>query len=319
MVSTEPSVFLFIGGEKHLKEKAIGELSLSLFGSTSKDLDYKTFYGNEANAREILDCVTTLPFLASKRFVVIKDFEKLSRDDRLRIAEYIKKPYKSTCLVIDTESDSVLKDVPDIPASVKVKRFDPLSGSQIPLWIKDFVSSRDKKIEQGAVEELSELGGDNMFLISQELEKLITFIGARDEISLDDVYKMVGRPLARSAFEIVDAISVKNVDDAVRAAGDITMGGRKAYEVIGLLCWHFKRILKAKSLERGGMSDYAISGILRIRKSDSKVFFNQMKSLTVSDIESKMKILLEADLDIKNTKFNPSLILEIALVRLCLG
>jgi len=319
MVNTEPSVFLFIGGEKHLKEKALDELAASLFGGLSKDLDYKIFYGNEASARDILDCVTTLPFLASKRLVVVKDFEKLPKEDRLRISDYIKKPSRNSCLVLDLEDDSIIRSNPSAFKDVKVKRLEPLSDLQLPGWIKEFVSSNKKKISAEAVDALSELGGDNTLLLSKEIEKLISFIGDKDEISLDDVDELVGRPLARSAFEIVDAVSAKDVGSAVKASGDIIISGKKPFEVIGLLCWHFKRILKAKALERGGMSNYAISGMLKIRKSDSRVFFNQMKSLSTADIESKMKILLEADLDIKSTKFNPSLILEIALVRLCLG
>ena len=114
MVNPRPSVFLFAGNDTYSKEQAIKKLKSSLLDSSSLELDYKVFDGVDAEVRDILDYVSTIPFLASKRLVIIKHFEKFSKEDTSRLISYIKNPIKSTCLVLDAEDDSLLKDYPGI-------------------------------------------------------------------------------------------------------------------------------------------------------------------------------------------------------------
>jgi DNA polymerase III subunit delta len=108
MVILSSPVIFFVGDEKYLKEKAINELRSSILDSSSGELDYKVLHGNDTSAEEILNCVSTIPFFSSKRLVVIRDFEKLSKEDSDRIISYIRKPYQYTCLVVDIKDDDIL-------------------------------------------------------------------------------------------------------------------------------------------------------------------------------------------------------------------
>lgn len=319
MVESKVPVFLFIGEDDYLREKAIKDLSSSLLDSSSRELDYKVFYGGETSAREILDVAATMPFLASRRLVVIKDFEKLSKEDIDRIITYLRKPSESTCLVLETKDDSVTKEYASMTRYVNIKRFDTLIGQELSSWIKQFVASHGKSIDETAVKDLKELQGQNLLSFAQELEKLITFVGERDRIKLDDVEALVGKSLTLSAFELTWAIERNRVDDAIRIVSDLLLIGKKHYEIIGLLCWHFNRILKAKMLEVKGESRFGIVNSLKIHKRYSDDFFKQLDSLEIDQVRSKMRVLLDADLDIKRTKFDPALVLELAIIRLCLS
>jgi DNA polymerase III delta subunit len=94
--------------------------------------------------------------------------------------------------------------------------------------------------------------------------------------------------------------------------------GKKPYEIIGLLCWHFKRILKAKALLSKGSTENAIGQLLRIPRRNARDFFTQVRSFSSDQIEKKMALLLETDLSIKRPKYSPSLIMEFAIIKLCL-
>ena len=312
-------VLLFVGDEKYLKEKAIDELKTSFSDGSAGDLDCKVFYANETPARDILDYVKTLPFLSSKRLVIVKEFEKLPEDERSRLISYIKKPPKNTYLVLDAKDDSILKEDHDLGRYVDIKRFDRLTDTEVLSWIRSFITSKGKRAGDGAIEALAELQGANLVSLSNEIEKIITYAGDRDEISLSDVEETVGRSAMSSTFDLVWAIGENSADKAVRITADLASSGKKAYEVIGLLCWHFKRLLHARSLADQGESNYSIANALRVNKRSAGDFFRQMRAFNIEGIKSRLKVLLEADLDIKTTKYNPALILEIAVIRLCLG
>ena len=321
MVNTKPHLFLFTGSDDYSKDKAIRNLRESLLDSSSKELDYKVFSGAETSAREILEYVMTVPFLAKKRFVVLKDFEKLADEDKERIANYAKNPSGSACLVIETKDDSVTRKYPSLARQAAVTRFGALTLTQFQSWIKERLSESyvKKKITPDAVRELFELYGGNLNLAEQELGKLVSFALSRDELTLADINEVAGKDMNASAFDLTDAIDKGDVNEALSIISDLMRSGKKHYEVIGLLCWQMKRLFRAKTMLLKGVSEAGVAGILKINSYYSERFFRQLRTFDVIQIKANMRALLEADLDIKRSKYDPLLALEFCVIKLCLG
>ncbi len=317
--SARSPVYAFVGEDKYLKEKALKDLGSSLLGDPSKELDYKVFHGADADPKEVLDYINTVPFLADKRLAVIKDADKVTAELQESLVKYIRKPSKSTCLVLEIADEGTLEDYGEVIRQVSVRRFGKVAGHELVSWIKDFLSAIGKEIDPDAVMLLKELQGQGLLSLAREMEKLASFTGDRKKISIGDVEEIVGRSLTLSAFDITNAIGEKKVNDALRVCFDLIQSGKKEYEIVGLLCWHLKRVLKAKSMQAKRMSDYQIAGALRIGRQYQGEFFRQVSGLTMGQIRSKIEALLEADLDIKRTRVDPNLVLEFAIIRLCLG
>lgn len=319
MVNTSSPVFLFVGTERYLKEKAINDLRSSLLDSSSGELDYKVLHGADTSADEILACASTIPFFSSKRLIVIKDFEKLSKEDIARLINYIKKPNQYTCLVVDAKDGALLKDDPSIAGYVKTLKFSGPTDTELSSWISRFISSKDKTIDEDAIEVLKELQGGDLLNLSQELEKLITFTGERKKITINDVEEIVGKSAIASAFDIAKAVGEKDTSRAISIVHDLTSSGKRPYEIIGLLAWHFKTIMKIKEFVSQGETEFAILQKLGIWRKNSRSLFLQAGLYSADQIGSKLGILLEADLGIKRARYSPSLVLEFAVIRLCLG
>lgn len=315
---SSPVIFL-VGDEKYLKEKAINELRSSLLDGSSGELDYKVLHGSDTSANEILSCASTIPFFSSKRLIVVKDFEKLSKEDTSRIISYIRTPHQHTCLVVDIKDDDILDQDPALNRYINVVKFTDLADTELSNWITKYISSKGKAIEEGALEILKELQGAALLNLSQELEKLITFVGNRKSITRNDVELLVGKSVLASAFDIADSVSERDASGAIGIVYDLMSTGKKPYEIIGLLCWQFKRILKAHALLSKGGTESSVGQLLRIPRRNAKEFWTQVQSFSRDQIEAKMMVLLEADLNIKRPKYSPSLIMEFTIIRLCLG
>jgi len=312
------SAFLFTGNDNYSKDKALEELVSSLLDSSSKELDYRVFYGGDANMSEIIDYVNTIPFLAAKKIVVIKNAEKLSKEDKARLAARIKKGTASTCLVLQSAEDS-LSELDELARCITVRRFDDLTDHELGSWIKRTLSSRGKSISADAVEVLKELQGQNLLSLNQELEKLAAFVGERGEIGPADVEEVVGKSLTATAFELTRVIEQSKIDDAMRIISDLILSGKKHHEIMGLISWHLRRMMKARIFRDRGESESYIANALRINRRYADEFFSQLNAVDISRIRARMKILLDADLDLKRTKYDPALILEFAVIRLCLA
>jgi DNA polymerase-3 subunit delta len=318
MVNTKAAVILLVGSERYLKEKAINDLRLSILDSSSGELDYKVLHGVDTSADEILASVSVIPFFSSKRLVVVKSFEKLSKEDTTRLVNYIKNPNQYTCLVIDTMDGDILKDDPSLASYVKVLKFSEPTDNEVSSWISKFVYSRNKSIEEEAIEILKELKGYDLLNLSQELEKLITYTGTRKKITVSDVEDLVGKSVMASAFDIAHAAAEMDTSKAVSIVYDLVSSGKKPYEIIGLLAWHFKTLLKINYLLSESRTEYSIMQDLRFPRKSAQAFFTQAALYSSEEIGSKLQILLEADLSIKRARYSPSLILEFAIIRLCL-
>lgn len=318
-VNTDPCTFLFVGKEKYLKERAISELRFRSLDSSSSELDYKVLHGSDTSADEIINSGTTIPFFSSKRLVVVKDFDKLPKEDVSKVADYIKNPNRHTCLVIDSDDASIMERFPSIVRHAKVIRFTPLSDHELSNWIKKYLSIQGKTIEDDALDMLKESKGADLMGLSRELDKLVTFIDKRKSVIDDDVENLVGKSVVASAFDIASAIGNKNTSKAISIVHELTSSGKKPYEIIGILSWFFKRVLKAKLLLDAGDTESSVSQKLRINRRSAEEFFTHVHSFSYQALESRMNILLDADLKIKRPRYNTSLVVELAVIRLCLG
>ncbi|MBU0605055.1 MAG: DNA polymerase III subunit delta [Candidatus Omnitrophica bacterium] len=318
MVTQRQSVFFFIGDDKYLKEEALKGLVSTLTGKSPHPPDQMTFYGGELDTEKVLSQLNTIPLLSDRRLVVIKDIEKVSDEFRASLTIYIKKPSKSAYLVLYEKDDSVLKEYDDVIGQINIRRFSLLSGEPLTSWIMSYVEKSGKTMDRDAIAIFNELEGNDLSYLSRELDKLITFAGDKREINPDDVEALIGKSLIKSAFDITDAIGRRNVDGAIKISTGLMAGGRKEYEIIGILSWYLKRLLKAAVLRQKGQSDYAIASMLKIGRKFQDEFFRQLARFGPEKIKSNIEFLLKADLDIKRSKFDPGTVLELMLVRLCL-
>lgn len=319
MVNTGPSVFLFIGSERYLKENALAKLKTSLKTSPSEEIESSTFYGTHSSAREILEHAASFPLFASKKLITIKEFDSLPKEDRSRLAEYLKAPARSTYVVIDAEKADDVEEISAAVPGARMTKFYPPRDGELSSWITKYLGARGKSIDTGAVEMLKELQGPNLVALMQELDKLASFTGEKGRVTVSDVEALVGKSSVESAFELGWAIGDKNVAKAMNVISRLMLEGKRPHETIGLISWHLNRILKIKVLQERGETMPSIAGILNIKGRYEDHFFRQARSFTLSQIKKKLETLLEADLDIKRTRFDPILVLELAIVKLCLG
>ena len=265
-----------------------------------------------------MDCVKTFPFSAKRRLVVVKDCERISEEDTARLIDYMKRPSNTAYLVLRTKDETFLKENPEVGRYVTVRRFGAFSDYELKGWIRQFFSLRSKSIDEEALTSLKELYGQSISLLVQELEKLVTSVGSRPDIRMADVEELSVRIVAKSAFDLTYFIGRKSLDDALSLIHDLMLRGKKTFEIIGLLSWHMNRLLRAKRLQEKGESDSSILNVLRVSRLQAREFLRQAGFFSTAQIESKLKTLLEADIDIKRSKFDPRLVLEFACLRLCL-
>ena len=74
-------------------------------------------------------------------------------------------------------------------------------------WLNETAAQQGVKIDAEASRELVDSLGGDMMMISNELEKLLLYVGEKKRITLGDVETMVLAAKQRTLYELTDAIS----------------------------------------------------------------------------------------------------------------
>lgn len=239
-------VYLFSAADPFLCREALGALR-ELVPAAERDFNLHIFdllaQGEDTVTLDrILDVANTVSFFGGKRFTAVTaNVQKILKKDLEKLKGYALKPSPDSVLLIFHQG-VLSKD-----AREKFKAFKPVSidirETEIPQWIKQRVRVRDIEISDEAVGYLISLVGNDLGLLSAEIEK-ISFIGQK-RINTDDISDIVAAGRQYGVFDLVDALKVQDAGRVFRIYKALKETSDD-YSLIGALNWQYARFLDEK-------------------------------------------------------------------------
>lgn len=318
MVAKDALVYLFDGEEDFLKEEALGRLERELLSEETRDLNIASFRGQDADGAAITNQLRTSPFLSPKKLIILKDAQRLAPSTRDSLISYIKNPSKSTCLLI--MSQSIKRDDPLYQAVAchgRVVSFPRMYGEKIDRWICERVRTYGKKMPFGAAAVLRENIGGQLSSLAQAIEKIITYVGARSDISVEDVESVTAKSIRYRIFDLTNAIGRKDRAKALEVLSGLLQDGRRPPEIINMLFWQLKRIQRARTLLAQGVSREKVGRNLNVHNFFLEDFINQTHNFPAEELDKAFELLLEAERDCRFGGLRVGITLELLVERLC--
>ncbi|MBI5195966.1 MAG: DNA polymerase III subunit delta [Nitrospirae bacterium] len=270
-----------------------------------KDFNFNVFYP-ETVPNEIIDSALTLPFMAPRRLVVVRDFHQFQKSFIKALEPYLKQPSQSTCMLIlsqvkpKTRKDqkNLFDDVPVFPLIIK--------EADVPAWIKQRAHEKGINMTQGAVDYLIEFLGHDIGLLAAELEKFsasgLKLIGGKDILSL------TGMMREYTVFNLVDAVMANNKANAFRILKVLFENGFEATSILGALNWHYRQFYNL--WEGKGKR------VLKMGEITYRTLLKHLPSCTEKYFSGIFQCMHEADAGIKTSTGRPEVIMELLLLKL---
>jgi DNA polymerase-3 subunit delta len=262
------AAYVFVGDEAFFRKRFRDAILQHLVPAELRDFSIFEFDLAENDLAEVLDRARTPSLMAPFQVFFVRGVKNLfgrgSNDEKLAaIEDYCKNPNPDALIVFVADHISIPADVRRIEMQDKERyqRIRETMGQYCGIvelarveegeavrWISEYCASRSVPVKidpDGARELVDALGGD-MMMISNELEKLMLYVGAKNRITLGDVETMVLSAKQRSLYELTDAISSKErvralgVLDAILSSGD---GEEAAIGHIYMLAKTFRQML----------------------------------------------------------------------------
>jgi DNA polymerase-3 subunit delta len=332
------AAYVFVGDEAFFRKRFRDAIIQHLVPADLRDFGLFEFDLAETDLAEVLDRARTPSLMAPFQVFFVRGVKTLfgrgSNEEKIgAIEEYCKNPNPDALIVFVADHISIPADVRRMEMQDKDRyqrireTLGPFCGivelarveeGEAVRWISDFCTSRAVPVKvdpDGARELVDALGGD-MTMISNELEKLMLYVGARNRITLGDVETMVLAAKQRSLYELTDAISAKDrvraleVLDAILSSGD---GEEAAIGHIYMLAKTFRQMLVI--LERNVRDQRMLWAALwqgfRVPPFAADDIIKQARRYkSRRDLTRAIRLVAKADLAVRSNPVSKRMVLE---------
>jgi DNA polymerase III subunit delta len=305
-------IYVIAGKDGFLVNRECENVLSSLMTADERDMAMYSLDADKAQIADVLDELRTIPFLASKRVVLIRDADKFVSSFREQLEKYLDKPSKRGILVMTVTS---------WPKTTRLaKKTDKLGKAivipEIKRWdLADFAIgyARDehlKKLAKNAAGLIVERAGDEAALVCGEVDKLATYVGDSPQITAEDVTRLCGNNREFDLFNVIDEMSTGRAAAAVDKLRNMFSTSKEAeYTVVGGMAFHFRRMFRARAMMDAGVSPFDIARTLNIR-FNKDAFFSQLRRWQLTTIGSIIEALARIDYESKTGQSRTAIEIE---------
>lgn len=257
------AVYLISGSDGAMKERALELLQSRLCDEETAEWCLVKVDGREANGSQILDLVSTPPFLGKRRVVVVRGAEALEEEESL--LPFVHEPPDFATLILCYERDERRKKLFDaVKKRGVLLEFQAPKGSALPQRVEALAAEAGITLEPGAVELLLERAGEDTVNVEQELKKLAAYAPPGARISKEEASRLIasGRssPGQYAIFNFLDALAEGRTSRALGELDGLLRAGEPPLVVLSMIARQF-RLLYGAFAFRGESPEYVASAL----------------------------------------------------------
>ena len=265
-------------------------------------------------------------------------------EDTELLLEWLEGDLPDTSVLIFVEKDDVSSNHRIAKAIQKVGRYvsyDPLYKKVVEKF-----ATYNKRITPRAFEQLRNRTGGDMHMIAEAINKIINFVGEKQQIDEVDVRNIVSQSTYDRIFDLTDAIGKRSTRQGLKSLREILASGVNSNMIAGAIVSHLRLTLQAKLIAKQKELK-PISRQLRYNDFITKIFeplaeefgellpnasehnilkrnpypaykiFQTLHAFTTEELVSAMEKTLEMQIQSRTTHTNDELLLEQLVYEIC--
>ena len=316
------NVYLFYGNDLYIikskTNKIITKYNLDEFNITTYDMD-------EVHLDNALNDATTIPFMAEKKLVIIKNAFFLSSTKPKKALDhnvdalhrYIENPVNETILVIQAPYDK-LDERKAITKFIKkhaiVELCAPLKDQDLRGWVKRQLGKNGIGIDTDALNELLKRVENNTEVLVTETQKLMLYAEGMNKVNLDTVKKVITKNVEDNVYEITNMLLANNPGKALEIYNDLVMHSEDPLRILGILVNKYREILHTKLLIAAGKDKSDIATYFNATSGRAYYIMKNAKTVGTEDVKRHLRTLEDIDYKIKSGQLDKKIGLELFIL-----
>ena len=313
-------VYLFEGDEEYGKESALRALRAAVLSGPAAMLNETTLVNPDESA--LIAVCETLPILAERRLVIVRDFNPLlgnrkeeegespareaAKKDAGGIAAYLEKLPEFLCLVffMRGKASATRKLYRKIKALDGVVVFDPLDAGKLVRWVAKELREYGKRVDQKTAEQLIFVCGRDMMSLKNEIAKLAAHAGDREAMTMEDIDALATKSVEYSVFDLAENVSSGNTAQALRLLKEMLQGGEQRLMLLALIQRQYRQLYFAKILAQDGQIQGRIEKELGVPGFVARRLLSSARAYEADQLKRAYRLCIKQEFLVKSGAIN---------------
>ena len=315
---TVSGAYLFEGVEENIKAATLQALRKAILPEGMEELGESLMDAPDTSA--IIAACETLPFLADKRLVIVREHPALTgrSDADEKLLSYIPNVPESAVLVFlcRGKADARKKLYTAIKKAGGIVSFAPLTDAELNAWVVKAFTGLGKSVSPQTASVLTFTVGSDTALLRREIDKLAALAGDRDTVTEEDIHAVATRSIECTVFEMVDAVVAGQQGKAFGLLRDMLTAGSDRLGILAMLLRQFRLMQHIKIMQYEKLSPADIKTRLGIAPFAAERCIRQAAGYTGGQVKKAVQICLNAEYKVKSGGWNQEGALEAAMLEI---
>ncbi|WP_096201328.1 DNA polymerase III subunit delta [Bacillus sp. FJAT-45350] len=318
-------VYLLAGTESFLIEDIVQQIISIALTDDERDFNLSVFEMKEISVEVAIDDAETLPFMGTRRVVLIKeayfltgqkDESKIEHNIK-KLEQYVSNPVPETVFVIIApyeKLDERKKITKLLKAEADVLNAKPFDDKTMGQWLNEQATSYGVTISEAGKELLLQLLGGHLLMVSKEIEKLALYVGEGGTIDIADVQNLVARTIEQDVFALIDHVVHNRLEKGLQIFYDLLKQKEDPLKLLALLARQFRIVYQVKEMTRLGYPQKQMASQLKLHPYVVKLAGQQGRNFEARHLLTLLEKLADTDFNIKSGKMDKKLALELFIM-----
>lgn len=305
---------LLYGTEEYLKRFYRNKLKEALL-SGQDEMNFSHYSGKGIDVKEVAAMSDTLPFFSDRRVILMEDTGFFKNQSEL--AEYLEHAPDTTCfLFVEKEVDKRNKLYKFVSKNGLAVELSEMSPEELRKWVAAKLKKNGKKMTEQNIRYFLEHSGQSLDGISNELDKLLAYVGDREVVEKKDLDEVCVPVITGKLFPMIDAIAQGKAEQALVMYDDLLKLREKPLSILFLITRHFGILIQALDFREVSLSNSEIAKKIGVPPFAVRKYMEQAGRFTEKKLKQALDTCLNTEQDIKTGQLSEQVGLELLLVTL---
>lgn len=312
----KPIYYLF-GEDGYSLSNTLKEIEETIKPQISSEFDREVFYGDNSDMIKVIDFASTFPFGAGKKFLVLKETEKVS--DKKPLKNYAASPADFTTIVFvhnGTITNLNTEPFKTLAAEDFLFEAKEMKGKFLLNWLIKHVSSLGKNISEEDAQVLIDMVGEDRQLIEAQLEKIFIFLKDKRDITTENILSLSSYYKQFTIFDLQNTLGKKEKDKALEIGLNLVDNGAEMPFIVAMLTRYYTAVARIGELISKRTPDAEIARIVRVPYYFVKDYIRAGKFYSDDQMRKVFRTLLNTDLASKTSSTDTKTLLVLLITEI---
>jgi len=318
------NIFILYGNDEFAITRKLKDFESDFSDPTTAGMNTAHLEGRSIAEDELNNAVNAMPFLASKRLVILSNPSAKYNNPAIRkkFGEFLNNAPPTAKLVLceliepkEVAKHWLIKWAEKNTSTVKTQAFMLPKQRDMPGWIINEAKNQNGKIEPTAAAKLAEMVGVDTRQAGMELAKLLAYINWDRPVQGSDVEAVCIVTSQQSVFDFVDALSQGNAKTAQKLLHRL-LENEDSFALWGMVVRQFRLLVQAREILDGRGNKDDVARALGVHPFVAEKTTGQASRFSMDALESIYHHLLSIDERVKTSQITLDLALDTLIVEL---